>query len=69
MQSSLKIILLVIGLGLIGFGLYTILTPDAVFEMGPLSVKAKSNSIDTQSIVIIGLGVLVLLGAVFSKKK
>lgn len=69
MNNTIKIILLVVGLAMIGFGLYTIFTPDAVLEVGPLSVKAKNNSIDTQSIVIIGLGVLVLLGAVFSKKK
>jgi len=69
MQNSLKIILLVVGLALIGFGLYTIFTPDTVFEAGPISLKAKNNTIDTQSIVIIGLGVIALIGAVFSKKK
>lgn len=68
MNNTVKIILFVIGLALIGFGLYTILTPDTVFEVGALSVKAKSNAIDTQSIVIIGLGVLALIGAAFSKK-
>lgn len=69
MQNSIKIILLVIGLVLIGFGLYTIFTPDTVFEAGPISLKAKNNKLDVQSIVIISLGVLALLGSVFSKKR
>lgn len=69
MNATLKIILLVVGLALIGFGLYTFLTPETVFEAGPISVKAKNNNIDIQSIVIIGIGVLALIGATFSKKK
>lgn len=69
MQNSLKIILLVIGVAFVGFGLYNVFTPEKVFEAGPFSVNAQSDSIDIQNIVIMGIGILALVAALFSKKK
>ncbi|UOB18187.1 hypothetical protein [Abyssalbus ytuae] len=69
MKNPLKTILLIVGVVLIAYGLYTVFAPDAVIDAGPLHVEASDNSIDTKSILIIGIGVLAFLGAMFYKKK
>jgi hypothetical protein len=69
MKNSLNIILLVVGVILIGYGLYTILSPNTIIEVGPIQIKENDNGIDTQSVIIIGLGILSIAGAILLKKK
>jgi hypothetical protein len=69
MKNSLNIILLVVGVILIGYGLYTVLSPNTVIEVGPIHVKENDNSFDTQSVITIGLGILSIAGAILFKKK
>ena len=68
MQNSLKTVLMVAGVILIAYGLYTAFVPTTLIDAGPLQVKGESG-LTTKSITLIGLGVVALLGAVFSKKK
>ena len=69
MKNSLNIILLVVGVILIGFGLYTVFSPNTIIEVGPIQVKENDNSFDTRSVIIIGLGILSIAGAILFKKK
>ena len=60
MNNVLKIVLLIIGIGLIGYGLYTIITPELAVDAGPIKIKAQGDH--TQSYAMIAFGVLALIG-------
>lgn len=62
MNNTLKIVLLVIGVALIGYGLYTLITPEVSLEAGPLNVQVQGDH--TQSYAMIGLGILSLIGGI-----
>ncbi len=68
MQNSLKTVLMVVGVILIAYGLYSAFFAQTVVDAGPLQVKSKEG-LNTQNIVLIALGVVALLGSVMSKKK
>ena len=68
MQNSLKTGLLIAGIVLVCFGLYNVFFQDTGIEAGPIQLKAKVNSIDSESIVFIALGVVALIAAIFYKK-
>lgn len=61
MNNTLKIVLVIVGIILVIYGLYTLLTPEVAFEAGPLKVEAQGDN--TQSYAMIGLGILALVGA------
>lgn len=64
----LKIILVIVGIALIGFGLYNAFVPQEVLDIGPLEVSAKEG-LNNQTLGMIGLGVLALLAALFAKNR
>ncbi|MBZ0326951.1 MAG: hypothetical protein K8F54_05055 [Altibacter sp.] len=64
----LKIILVIVGIALIGFGLYSAFVPQEVLDIGPLEVSAKEG-LNNQTLGMIGLGVLALLAALFAKNR
>lgn len=68
MQNSLKTGLLIMGIVLVSFGLYTVYFPDYVVDAGESQVTSKFASMETRSIVLLGLGVLALLTSFFYKK-
>lgn len=55
MNKSVKTILLVVGIVLVGYGIYTMIAPEASVEVGPLSVEAQDN---TDSYITIALGLV-----------
>lgn len=67
MNNVLKVVLLVIGVGLIAYGLYTLITPEFSLDAGPLKVKAQGDN--TQSYAMIGFGILVLIGGLAFKRR
>lgn len=68
MNNTLQIVLLVVGIILVIYGLYTLLTPEVSMQAGPLKVEAQGDN--TQSYAMIGLGILALVGAAaFNRKK
>lgn len=64
----LKIVLVLVGIVLILFGVYTAFVPQTVVEIGPVEVNANEG-MQNQTLGMIGLGVLALLAAVFAKKR
>ena len=59
-------ILMVVGIILIGYGIYTMIAPEASVDMGPISVEAQDN---TDSFITIALGVVAAaLGFLGGKK-
>lgn len=67
MNKTVKTILLVAGLGLLGYGIYTLITPEASVSIGEFSVEAQDN---TDAYITIALGlVAVVLSMVAGKKR
>ena len=67
MNNVLKIVLLVIGIGLIGYGLYTLITPEFSLDAGPIQVQAQGDN--TQSYAMIVFGILSLVGGLAFGKR
>jgi hypothetical protein len=64
----LKMILVIVGIALIGFGLYSAFVPQEVLDIGFVEVSAKEG-LNNQTLGMIGLGVLALLAALFAKNR
>ncbi len=57
MNKNAKIILLVVGVILVGYGIYTLVAPEAAVSIGGLSVEAQDN---TNSYITIALGLVAI---------
>ena len=66
-KNLLKIVLIIIGVLLIGYGLYTLFTPEVIMQAGPLKVEAQGDK--TQSYAMIGFGILALIGGLAFGKR
>jgi hypothetical protein len=67
-MKILKSVLIVVGIVLIGFGLYNAFVPQEVLEFGPLEVSTKEG-LSNQTLGMIGLGFLALLAGAFMRKR
>lgn len=67
MNNVLKFVLLIIGIGLVGYGLYDLLTPEFAIDAGPLQVEAHGDN--TQSYAMIIFGILSLVGGLAFRKR
>jgi len=67
MKKSIKTILMIIGVCLLVYGIYTLVVPETVLSIGSLDVKAKDNSND--SYITIGLGLAALLISFYGRHK
>ena len=66
MNKSIKTILLVVGVVLIGYGIYTMIAPEASISIGDIGVEAQDN---TNSYITIALGIVAAaLGLLGGKK-
>ncbi|MBT8273450.1 MAG: tetraspanin family protein [Bacteroidia bacterium] len=66
MNKTVKTILLVVGIVLIGYGIYTMIAPEASVEVGGLSVEAQDN---TDAYITIALGLVsVVIGFLGGRK-
>ena len=66
MNKSIKMILVVGGTVLIGYGIYTFIAPEAVVSIGSLDViKTQDNN---YSFIAIGLGLVILLFGLLGAK-
>tara|TARA_B100000929_G_C15371429_1_gene374501 strand:+ start:167 stop:370 length:204 start_codon:yes stop_codon:yes gene_type:complete len=67
MNNVLKFVLLIIGVGLIGYGVYQLVTPEFAIDAGPLQVEAHGDN--TQSYAMIVFGILSLVGGLAFRKR
>jgi uncharacterized membrane protein HdeD (DUF308 family) len=67
MKNTLKVVLLLVGVALIGYGIYTLLFPHISLENGIESVLPKKDN--TQSFAMICLGVLTLVCGIAFRKR
>jgi hypothetical protein len=66
MNSTVKMILLVVGIILIGYGIYTLIAPEASMDVGPISAEVQDNN-DSYITIALGL-VAIVLSRVGGKK-
>ena len=57
MNKNVKLILLVVGVILVGYGIYTLVAPEAAVSVGGLRVEAQDN---TNSYITIALGIVAI---------
>ncbi len=67
MNNVLKFVLLIIGVGLIAYGVYNLVTPEFSINAGPLQVEAHGDN--TQSYAMIVFGILSLVGGLAFNKR
>lgn len=67
MQNTLKIVLLLLGIALMGYGLYTVLFPHISLDDGDSKISAKADQ--TQSFAMVCLGILTFVCGLAFKKK
>lgn len=59
MNKSIKLVLLVAGIILLGYGIYTMITPETQVSIGDLDlIKEQDN---TNAYISIGLGILAVV--------
>ncbi len=66
MNKPVKSILLIAGLILLGYGIYTLIAPEASISIGGMSLQAQDN---INSYVTIGLGLMALTISLLGGRK
>ncbi|WP_455169516.1 hypothetical protein [Aegicerativicinus sediminis] len=67
MNKLIKTILFALGIGLLIYGIYTLIAPEASLKIGNFGIEAQDN---TNSYITIGLGILALgIAAIGGKGK
>ena len=66
MNKTVKLILLIVGIILLGYGIYTLVAPEASISLGPLNAEVQDNN---NAYITIVLGVVALLASLFGGKK
>ncbi|HLV14402.1 MAG TPA: hypothetical protein VKY41_04420 [Xanthomarina sp.] len=66
MNQSVKRILMIVGVVLLVYGIYTLIAPEASVSVGELSIEAQDN---TDSYITIGLGLAALVLGYLGGKK
>ena len=66
MNKTIKMILLIVGVVLVCYGIYTLVAPEASVSVGGLSVEAQDN---TNSYITIGLGIAAVVLTLLGGKK
>lgn len=67
MNKTMRGITALVGIVLVGLGLYQALVPQQVLEVGPLEVNAKEG-FSTESVIIIVLGIVALIASFYRPK-
>lgn len=66
MTKTAKTVLLIAGIALLGYGIYTLIAPEASVSIGSFSVSAQDN---TNAYITIGLGIAALAANFLGGKK
>lgn len=66
MNKKIKLILLIVGLGLVVYGIYRMIAPEASVDIGIVEFEAQDNS---DAYITIGLGLAaIVLGFLIGKR-
>ncbi|WP_299676041.1 hypothetical protein [uncultured Dokdonia sp.] len=62
MHKTIKLIIIIVGIVLLAYGVYTLIVPEASVSLGPLSIQAQDN---TNAYIAIGIGLITLFVGTF----
>ncbi|MFD0991858.1 hypothetical protein [Tenacibaculum geojense] len=65
MNKTIKIILMIAGVGLLLYGGYIMMNPETEVSLGSLEIASQDN---TNAYITIGLGIVALLAGALPKK-
>jgi len=66
MNKPVKLVLLIVGIALIGYGVYTMIAPETSVDLAVVKIEGQDN---TNSYITIGLGLAALIGSLLGGKK
>lgn len=66
MNKTIKMILLIAGVGLLAYGIYILVMPETSLDLGFIDIEAQDNK---NAYIIIGLGLLALAIGFFAGNK
>ena len=66
MNKTIKLILLIAGIGLLGYGIYLLVMPEASLDLGFVDIETQDNK---NAYITIVLGLLALAISFFAGKK
>lgn len=66
MDKIIKALLIVTSIILIGYGLYRIIAPEATVDIGIAEFNSQDND---NAYVSLGIGIVILIGSFFIRKK
>lgn len=67
MKNTLKFVLVIFGILLVAYGIYSFFSPNIIVEAGPVKVETEGDK--TQPLAMVGLGILsILAGAAFNRR-
>lgn len=67
MNKGVKSILIIVGVVLLGYGIYTMIIPETQISIGDLDLVEKQDN--TNAYITIGLGLVALLISFFGSKE
>ncbi len=59
MNNTIKMILLVVGVIVLGYGIYTLIAPEASIDLGVVSAEVQDNN-DSYITIVLGIVAIVL---------
>lgn len=62
MNNTVKMILLIVGVILVGYGIYNLIAPEASMDLGVVSAEVQDNN-DSYITIALGLVAIVLIRA------
>jgi hypothetical protein len=65
MNKAIKMVLLVVGVILIGYGIYTLITPETSVDLGIVKANVQDND---NSYITIGLGIASVVLSMLGRK-
>lgn len=66
MQKTIQAILLLVGVILIGYGIYTMITPEASVDLGIVEAEIQDNN---DAYITIGLGIAAVVLSLLASRK
>lgn len=66
MQKAIQAVLLLVGVILIGYGIYTMITPEASVDLGIVEAEIQDNN---DAYITIGLGIAAVVLSLLASRK
>ncbi|WP_430411911.1 hypothetical protein [Kordia sp.] len=66
MNKTIKLVLLIVGVVLVGYGIYMIIAPESSVDLAIVEIESQDN---TNAFITVGLGLVALIVSFLGGKK